>query len=387
MTARTRNGLLAATGLSALTIYILACTAFSPDGRHLLYPVYDNSGAFAMAVYDREEKRSEIIFTPVLMERPGESNAWNLAATPLRGQWLPDGKRIAIVATTGDSDEALLMLLPFRGGAGGTRMFTLSSLGLNTPAIYTGPLCIHKDRLFGVSENQKEIIRLDLVTGEVVTRPAGSGELTLLPGPDERLYYAETSGGEDSKGTFGRMDPDTFERSPILQIATGTAENGFIAYNNAGTALALMDKNDSLVIYRKGQEPLRKPFPGTREGRSFANAVFLPDDKTIVAAGREELGDKKFVYSIWEIPVSDGQVRQTELFQAQGDASGETVFYTQLSVSPDGKTAALSSTYVAAMQEVAAKDCALFLVNLADKDRKITRVAIPQPKGRTPKLN
>ena len=54
---KTRNTALALVGLLALSIYILACTSFSPDDTKVLYPAFDApSGAIGMAVYDREAR-------------------------------------------------------------------------------------------------------------------------------------------------------------------------------------------------------------------------------------------------------------------------------------------------------------------------------------------
>ena len=59
-----RNALLAMIALGALTLYILACTSFSPDDTKVLYPAFDDSGAIGMAVYDREARRSEMLLCP-----------------------------------------------------------------------------------------------------------------------------------------------------------------------------------------------------------------------------------------------------------------------------------------------------------------------------------
>ena len=49
-------------------------------------------------------------------------------------------------------------------------------------------------------------------------------------------------------------------------------------------------------------------------------------------------------------------------------------------VSHDGRTAAVSSMYLACDDSsVAPSDCALFLVELGDSKRKVTKVPIPRP--------
>jgi hypothetical protein len=60
------------------------------------------------------------------------------------------------------------------------------------------------------------------------------------------------------------------------------------------------------------------------------------------------------------------------------------VFYFQAAISHDGKTAAVSSTYLACTEkEFKPADCALFLVDLSDAKWKVTKVPIPLPAERT----
>ena len=92
-TYKTRNAILALIGLAALSVYILACTSFSPDDSKVLYPAFDaESGAVGMAVYDRAAGRSDMVLVPMTYDI-GETNA---AVEPklMRGQWLGDGRNI-----------------------------------------------------------------------------------------------------------------------------------------------------------------------------------------------------------------------------------------------------------------------------------------------------
>ena len=115
--AKTRNAVLAAVGLLALTIYILACTSFSPDDRKVLYPTFDvPSGGIGMAVYDRETRSSEMLFLPVEYE----SRDTNVVTAPsiLRGAWLANGRDVAVAYAeagkgSGSHDTLNVALIPW----------------------------------------------------------------------------------------------------------------------------------------------------------------------------------------------------------------------------------------------------------------------------------
>jgi len=85
-------------------------------------------------------------------------------------------------------------------------------------------------------------------------------------------------------------------------------------------------------------------------------------------------------YGLTEIPFSEAPAREVILIkEAPVHDKGEG-FYFQVGVSHDGKTAALASTYFAAMDKpIAASDCALFFVDLSDPGWKVTKVPIPLP--------
>src|SRR5512146_249304 len=111
-----RDLALALIGLLALTAAILACTSFSPDDKKVLYPSFDPaSGALGMALSDREARRSDMFFLPLVHE-----NTTNNEVVPgfIRGQWLPNGHSILFcwAGGKGSEDKALdLALVPWNG--------------------------------------------------------------------------------------------------------------------------------------------------------------------------------------------------------------------------------------------------------------------------------
>ena len=77
--------------------------------------------------------------------------------------------------------------------------------------------------------------------------------------------------------------------------------------------------------------------------------------------------------------MGDGPARETLLVPAcQLNDEHSDGFLFQVGLSHDGKTAAVASTYVAsASKQFKPEDCALFLVDLSDPNRKVTKVPIP----------
>jgi hypothetical protein len=85
-------------------------------------------------------------------------------------------------------------------------------------------------------------------------------------------------------------------------------------------------------------------------------------------------------FGLLEIPLNGGSARRTMLLSGVGKRDDDSVLYFQIGLSNDGKTAAVASTYLAGDdEEFKADDCALFLIDLADPQRKVTKVRIPLP--------
>ena len=81
-----------------------------------------------------------------------------------------------------------------------------------------------------------------------------------------------------------------------------------------------------------------------------------------------------------EIPLNDAPVRRTVLIKTTGLKDDSAALYFQAGFSHDGKTAALASTYLTCdNKDFKPEDCALFLVDLSDANRKVTKVPIPLP--------
>ncbi len=383
---------MALTGLAALTIYILACgTAFSPDDTKVLYPAFDKvSGQVGLAVYDREARTSQMVFLPASIE-----GGQCLYREPrlLRGHWLPDGRSILAVwpGIMGNDDDGLsLALLPV-GGAGTFRLYQFPDV--DEPAgVLTTPLPLVGDRVFlRVASNR--VARLDLKTGALTNAliPGLDEDALLRPAPKADAVFCVLRGqAPDAPPVFARLDPDTLKITPLITITNEMAGGGFLAFATSGQRFALVEKADEtvrLVVLERGRTVFNRPLD-VGKSMLFGNAMFSPKGDFILASyqARDPVG-KTASYGIIEIPLDDRPIRQTVLVPSCGATEENNALLFQAALSHDGQTVAVASTYLACGDdEFRADDCALFLVDLKDPKRKVTKVPIPLPAHPKPPL-
>ena len=379
-----RNSGLALVGLAALTIYILACTSFSPDDGKVLYPAFDTqNGALGIAVYDREAARSRMVFVPV------NYSDTNLNGSIARAQWLGNGRRI-LLSWMGQNDDTVNLGVVPDGAEGAVRLFRLDAIDDATSSLIF-PMAVSGQNAFVTSKHT--VHRVDLATGQVVKHflPTNLADVFLFSGPDENslCYLAEA---EDQQNVFGRFNPATFELTPWITITNnhGSDGGGFFAVDERGRRLAYVENKEEgqdLVVVEAGKPAFRKSI-FTKEKLDFGNAVFLTRKNLLLASFmRESTNTSSF--GVIEIPLKDGAVRETTLIREVPEHDTSASMYFQVGVSHDGRTAAAASTYLACtIDKFKAEDCALFFVDLNDPKRKVTKVPVPMPRepARTHKL-
>jgi hypothetical protein len=367
--------LLALAALTALTVYVLACgTSFSPDDSKVLYSTINaKTGATGVAVYDRTTGKSELLFGPTHLEGDGLKTAPQI----LRPQWISNGHGV-LVGWPG-KDGLNLTVLP-AGGPGPIRLYSLPDQDKNFSPLPVAGTCLF---LIGQSNT---LVRLDLASG-AVRRTPGLPEMTLLPTPrgDQLLYLAESGEGDTASTEVGLLNPETFGRTPLhhLKGAELKAEDGFCALSREGKRLALCAKVDDKWVLRvmdNGQPFRTVPLALEASAVKFGNAQFGPGGE-VVYASFLQTGDETNSLGILEIPINGGPIRRTTLIGDLGKVSKESALYLEPEVSHDGKTLAVASTYLAFDEHpsLKAEDCALFLVNLTDPQRRVTKVPIPLP--------
>jgi hypothetical protein len=365
---------LALVALISLTVYILACgTSFSPDDSKVLYTTVDpKSGVTAIAMYDRGSGTSRTVFEPMLVsgERSDEK------AMILRPQWLPDGRSVVAAFVPGGENGLVLAVCPLDGDKP-VRLILIPEIAESLKKLQVSlPLADHFLFLGGADE----IVRIDVETGD----------RRVVPGlPDIRFFgiqkrdaivYTATADSPESLVDIGVMNPATFSRKPLFRIPEDDLKEDAcftLAGDGSKLAITCRDTNDAYVcrILQKDANDRRLSAGLTNETFMLGNGMFSPDGKVLYFAYASKLeSETNTTYGVVELPVDGRAPRRTPLVQcAREDGLG----FFQASLSNDGKTIAVASTYLSADNSISAPDCALFLVDLVSPERKITRVPVP----------
>jgi hypothetical protein len=382
---QTRNRVLALVALAGLSVYILACTSFSPDDSKVLFPAFDSgSGAIGMAVYDRETRRSEMLFVPVAYAQ-GQTNT--MAPAFMRGQWMDRGRQILLayaLAKDDDNSEINLLVLP-SSGKGPTKLLRLPNLK-DVASSLVMPLCVVNNRVF-LQTAPHEIVRVDLHTGIQARHEFADAvnEVNLFPSPDgTRLFYFESLENPDKGVSFGTVNPEDFSRTLLMRMTNGIPNGALPACDSQGKVLALLQAGgatNQLAVWREGKPVFTRAFGSPGVEWSFGSAaISSKGDKLWATFQKKTPGTNAVSYGLVEVPFSDAAIRETVLLSAIRRTGDADAVYFQGSVSHDGKTAAVASTLLALGEKnFSASDCALFLVDLASPDRKVTKVPIPLP--------
>ena len=388
MNNQKRNAALALVGLLALSIYILACTSFSPDDTKVLYPSFDAaSGAIGVAVYDREARRSEMAFVPVAYET-SETNAV-VAPSLLRAQWLPNGREIVIAYATprsSDKEGMNVSVIPW-GARKPIKTFRVPEVK-DVAESFMVPLCLAGERLF-LRVSGKGLLRLDLRSGDLAGHEFedAKGDLSFYPAPDGAgVFYFEPDDSAKQNLVFGRLNPNDFSRTPLMKITNRLNDSTAVAYDADGKVLVLVGGGDTRTgvdVWRDGKAVFSREVDNHGKKRVFGNAVLAANGKAVRAAFQQAYGTNTASYGLVEIPFSDAPARELILIKESPVEDEAGVYYFQAAISHDGKTAAVASTYLACTdKDFDPAGCALFFVDLSSPDWKVTKVPIPVPAKR-----
>jgi hypothetical protein len=382
MKTTTRNSMLALVGLASLAIYVLACTSFSPDGTKILYPSYDPAITnFSVAIYDLNARKSETLFTFSMPESK---------PTFIRAQWLPDGKAAALLVWPDGDSGSLAVILPVSGRRQPTRFFVLPAGGKSdSEAAMVLPLPVTDQYLFGMGD---PLVRLNWITGEIKTNHFDPSPRLLSQG--KAIFYLTEQAGTNIPCEFGRLDPETMTLNPLFKIPpqNGHAKQDlgiFMAVDSSARRVAVMDKvDDQFNLLICSQQGLEKKISLGSEGEfgTPGNLVWSPDGRRIYAAYHRGKGESA-QYGLAEIPLDGSAVRSVPILDLPAKAMKsrqvtESIFYFQIAVSPNGRKAAVASTYLTDFIEDAQlrqEACGLYLIDLSHAARKITKVPVPVP--------
>jgi hypothetical protein len=376
---------LAALGLASLSVYILACASFSPDGSKVAFPAFDpQTGALGVGVYDRETRRTEQVFSLSAVTRLAQPEC---EACLLRPQWL-DNKRLVVawpVATDRDDKGLNVTTLPI-GGKGAVRTWIIGEAGKAAEQLQS-PMALAGTRLLMATASNL-VLRLDLETGQVQSHLCRGDSLVLYPaGRADYVFYRADEASQSKQVDFGKLDARTFQQTRLFQLKSDDTErDALVAFGRDGLDLALLQKEggtNAIRLLQSGQAQRILSLTNELEDSSFGSICLSPKgDVAFVSCTGRRKDDTESSLGFLEVPLDGRPSPPATLLQRLTKSDKDAVIYLQLGLSHDGKALALSTTYLCGEGEksiVNPADCALYIVDVSKQPHGITKVPLPVP--------
>jgi hypothetical protein len=392
-------------------LFILACTGWpgwSPDGKQIAFPYYDlKADAIGIAVYDREQKTT----TEFYLTQQDDTLA--------TAQWSRDGKQILLYRFFGTDDRFAteVLSIPVKD------RYPIRSYGVTSKVMGDNPPLAEVNGTLYLALDG--ITALDLNTWHTQHESISNYGLILFTMGDRLLYIAGPKKEEDKKPgcpdasqqpaaqkppekaatekeepptplEFGEVDRKDLSRhawftitdQQISDLAKCKADLLIPPVANTATermafTAACDGKPDALLVLdRNGVSQLLRP---KAEGNLLlTNPEWSRDGKNLYA-GLYVRGDnnQKAEYSIAEIALDTQAVRLTPV--ARLDVSGGDYHDgVAVSLSPDGSMLATNLALIRSESEIDRDDMALYVVDLRDPQRAVTKVHPPNWEPKPP---
>tara|TARA_R110002096_G_scaffold11251_11_gene41820 strand:+ start:2914 stop:4836 length:1923 start_codon:yes stop_codon:yes gene_type:complete len=363
--------LLAVAVIAVLAVAFSCRPAWSPDGKRLLFTAVDDGGRF-VASYDRETGKVERVLVPPV----GHDS--------LNASWSADGKRALVLSGVGRGKPAMVAVSEVvvlgesvtSPEVVHTQMVSTETNALEPQAL-VGAVIVDRNLFFSIGD----IVRVNLDTGDTKTVAAGVGErLAVVRRGDGLAYISFTVSRVHPQGVWqiGALDPETLHRKMLLrsQDYAGVSIWPRPSFSPDLDRVAMPSQSlESIVVFREGKIELTLPL-GPKQAVWVNDLVWSRHGDKIFAtlcrmAEGREAGSQ---WSLFESTVGGSVQRETVLFDGkhsrvprpQGESLG-------LSISPDGKVAAVTTAHALN----AAKDQGLYLVDLTNPKRTVTKVGFP----------
>jgi hypothetical protein len=362
-------------GLVAWMLFILGClgwSSWSPDSSRVIFAYAQPSArSIGIALYDRRRHTASSIFT--------ESAEKEDDVPGLQAQWAADGKTI-VIEVFGDKDIDIF----------------IESLEVGTPTrhIHLGnveqaiPPFPEIANVFYI-RNDKEILQLSLKSGRVLNRNSQGAPYDQLFAVGDRLLYAKLTGSEKRAVEVGAIDLTDLRSMPLFQFQV--QEPGLeiqlpIAPQPKGDEFAVVGKGkdrDSILVFNKeGLKQVLSPAGVSSQYRLGNLQWSNTGTKLYAGAVTPSPQNSDWQYSLAEFSLKGQLTRTTPLYRVKEehfDPSKDTDFQLRLdiSLSPDGSTISTSPALFDS-DNIDEKDRALFLIDLRDPQRHVTRILVPE---------
>ncbi len=388
-------------GLLGALLYVLACRpSWSPDSSKVLFtyrnPQTDQCG---VAVYNRATGAVTSLFS---REFTGNDSHYIPSAV-----WASDGRRAIVVwgetqdikkknTATRETDTVTagwphVQVFPI-GVKGETRDIKLRDFQPDD-AIYVLPPVESQGKLYLGKTGVGAFMQLDLKSGKKKLRDLEDERELIFYNRHGRVAYAREGAESSDDLEFGALDPRnlrlhalfTLKKQALVPYGV-TDYEVLLAFEPHGARLAMpalgADQRDMILICNDGGlERVLKPEMPVKAYR-LGNLEWSRDGKTLYGTVITPTENEKIrQYSLAEIPVEGGPVRLAPIVRSTISADDSWMQF-QISLSPDGETIAASTAHFD-KGDVAPAGRGLFLVDLRDPHRKVTRIQYPpmQPEG------
>jgi hypothetical protein len=360
-------------GILAWLLFILACTpaAWSPDSNKILFSYIDpDSETAGIAMYERASGSVVPVF---------HSHLRRLFDPLPLAQWTGDGKQAIVFLEWDDTEIPGQVLLIPLGSKGAVRHFLLPKIkeAISTPFPQIG------DELF---LGTNVINRLNLKTGEIKTRDLDEGESIALQPAGDFIWYALSNivraDRKDHGVQFGEMNPADLSLKPLFEFWDSDKERlgitelsiGPLGSGDSRLAGSAWTKDGSVILLfnRSGLE--RVVTPSLPDKKCLLGAVVGAADLKSVYAPMLCPSDNQL--SIAEIPLEGGPVTLTRIAHLTMETSSLTSIGFYASLAPDKHSLAISLAYMD-KNDIATEDRALYLIDLKDPHRTVTKHVVP----------
>lgn len=390
MTRFNRNSILGAVAVGGLAAYVLACASFSPDDSKVAFPAFDaETGGLGVGVLDRKSGKTEQVFTLMAINNPTDPD---YEARLLQPGWL-DNKRLVVVwpeDTSGSSAEVLLATVVPLGGAGPLRQWRISGVE-DADEKYLGAVATAGSKLL-VAMGSNLVGRLDLDNGGFEARLLRGDEVSLYPAGSQNHVFYLSRAEEDGGFEMGRLDAKTFAQTVVMsKVEMDPADATIPAFSRDGkTMIAITEKQGAtaLKLFRAGQPPREVPVTTDLTDLKLLNVCLSPQaDVAYASFCAAQKGQTNHCLGLLETPLDGRPAASTIILPRFNGKKTEEARYFNIVPSGDGKTIAVSTTYLCADLDAVGlrpEDCALYLVDLTRKPHPITKARLPGPMAGRP---
>ena len=357
---------LLAVAAMAVLAGIFACRpAWSPDGKRLLFAAVDDGGRF-VACYDRESGKVERLYVP-----PTRHQFVN-------AMWSADGQRAVVLSGPGPTKPVTVAVAQLAVPA--TDPPVVQTVVTDTGALEGDALVaaiVVNGYLFFSTDS---IIRVNLVTGETKIMEGGRGERLAVVRCGEGLGYVRHQIGKDTAvdgdWEVGSLDPETLQRSPLLRSTSfpDMALQPRPAFSLYLERIAIPTLHgNAIVVFRDGKVEWTMDL-GANLQVQVNDIQWSRHGGSVYASLSRRRGQGGVAWSLFESTIGGSVQREVELFQSdKPDMLDNADRRLGLAISPDGRLAALTTAYV----PVAMADHGLYLVDLMNGKRKVTKLPFP----------